>query len=125
MKNKRIKKIVLVSVLVIIIFAGAVYGLYLYENKKAKSIYFERYQECKNLSEKNPIRSAGGVNNLEELKFVVNCFENKGCYQPCGNVSESDYPGINFAEVFQKSGNQADSCVKRCYYPPEHFKISS
>lgn len=94
---------------------------YYYQDANAKEKYFQKYDECNAKAKENPIRSVGGVKNTNELKFVVSCFENKGCYEPCINSSEPSYPGVNFTDLFKFSSSNLDICEKRCYYSKDYF----
>lgn len=119
---KKSKKILYIVLTVIITIGLVLSGIYIYKNKQAKNVYFKRYAECDAKAKENPIRDVGGVKNIEELKFVVNCFENKGCYVPCANSTESSNPSINFIEIFNSNSKKEDICEKRCYYSPEYFQ---
>lgn len=119
--DKKTIKILKIVFSIIVLIAIILLFTYIYQNKNAKDTYFQKYSECKAKATENPIRSAGGVKSVEELKFVVSCFENKGCYEPCANPEESDYPGINFTEMFTSKPTTSD-CAKRCYYSPDNFK---
>ncbi|MEK6889665.1 MAG: hypothetical protein AABX35_00600 [Nanoarchaeota archaeon] len=120
--KKNNKRVTYITLAIIITISLILSGIYLYKNKQVKEVYFERYAECDAKAKENPIRSAGGVKNTEELKFVVSCFENKGCYDSCGNSRDPVHPGINFMEIFNIGDSNLAVCVQRCYYSPEYFK---
>ncbi len=111
-----------ISIIVMTILALLIFGTYYYQNANAKAKYFQKYDECNDKAKENPIRDAGGVKNIDELKFVINCFENKGCYESCGNSRDPIHPGINLTEIFKSTPSDSNVCEKRCYYSPEYFK---